>query len=228
MNLEALKLDVRFLTNATSDDFSEVDLLRSLNRHYDLFTTFIWNNQGEWRFDDSNHDTFAVADTDLVVNQRDYFLPTDARQLHRVEVKNKGGDYIKLKRLHEADMGLSLSEFAKETGTPLRFAVRGRSLILYPAPSTDGVELAQGLRIYVSRSVTEMENNTDEPGFDREFHRVLSLGASVDWCISSENFRKKQELEQEMNKLMESARQHFANRDKTNPNRIRPKKENYA
>lgn len=227
MNLGDLKTDARFLTNAQSDDFSDADLERAINRHYDLFVTFIWNNQAYWRFDDSNHDDFAVACTDLVVNQKDYLLPTNARELHRVEVKNAGGDYQLAHRVHEPDIGISLEEYHDDPGTPFRFAVRGRSLILYPAPSSDGVTTTEGLLIHVSRSVEELTQDTDEPGFDREYHRILSIGASIDWCISTENFNKKKELTQEQQTLFESARQFYAQRDNTVPNRLRPKREHY-
>ena len=227
MQLSELRTDTRFITNAQSGDFSDADLDRSLNRHYDLFTTFIWRNQGEWRFSDSNHDKFDIAQTDLVADQQDYLLPTDAKRIHRVEVKNAGGDFYRLKRLHEKDVGISLEEFGGKAGSPFRFSLRGRSLILYPKPSAESVTLTEGLQLYVSRSVTPLEDDADEPGFDREFHRILSLGAALDWCISAENFRKKQELEQEIDKLMASAREFYANRDDTTPNRIRPKKEHY-
>lgn len=225
MNLEELRKDTHFITNATVAEYSNEDLDRSINKHYDLFTTFIWHNQAEWQFDDSNHNTLAVARTALVADQKDYLLPTDAREVRRIEVKDAKGNYYKLSKLHEADVHQSLTEFYKTSGSPLRFALRGRSIILYPPPAT---EIAEGLQIYVSRSVTHLSDNNDEPGFDKEFHRILSINASIDWCISSENFRKKQELEQEAQKIMQSAREFYANRDKTTPKRMRPKREHYA
>lgn len=227
MDLSSLRTDIRFITNTTSDDFSDTDIDRSINRYYDQFVTFIWKNQAYWRFSDSNYDKFDVSITSLVPGQPDYKLPTDARQIFRVEVKNSGGDLQLLRRLHEPDVGISLDEYGGEDGTPHSFALRGRSIILYPAPASDSVTTTEGLNVYVSRSVTELSATDDEPGFDREFHRVLSYGASIDWCISSENFKKKRELEKELQKIMESAREYYANRDQTIPPRFRVKKESY-
>jgi hypothetical protein len=111
---------------------------------------------------------------------------------------------------------------------PSRFTIRGRSLVLYPAPSASETTADKGIWLYVSRSVSPLENNTDEPGFDREFHGILAIGGAMDWCISAENFKKKAELEKEQQKIMEQAREFYSNRDDTLPNRIRPKRENYA
>lgn len=228
MELSELRTDTRFLTSTSSDDFTDADLDRALNRHYDQFVTFIWKNQAYWRFDDSNKNTFAIAKTDLVDGQRDYLLPTDAREIHRVEIKDAGGEFRRLHRLYDEDLGIALSDYDDEKGTPFRFSLQGRSLLLYPPARTEDVTETEGLHIYVSRSVTLLSSSSDEPGFDREFHRVLSYGAAIDWCIAAENLTKKRELDKELQKIMESARQFYAQRDQSIPQRIRPKTENYS
>lgn len=228
MQLSELRKDCRFLVNTSTSEYGDDDLDRAINKHYDQFVTFIWRNQAEWQFDDSNNDTLAVARTSLIADQRDYLLPTDAREVRRIEVRDANGNFRKVDLVHEADVHQSLDEYYKESGLPLQFALRGRSVILYPPPSEEATTLVQGLQIYVSRSVTHLSADGDEPGFDKEFHRVLSLKAAADWCISSENFNKKEYLEREAEKIMESAREFYANRDKTTPHRMRPKTEHYA
>ena len=228
MNLQEIKKDIRFITSTSDTDFSDDDLVRSINRRYDEFVTFIWQNQGHWKFGDSSYSTLDKAATSLTDNQQDYVIPTDAREIHRVEIKHSNGKYYKLRNVYEDDVEQSLDEYYGKPGAPLGFAFRGRSLILYPAPSKSSVTLAGGLVLYVSRSVSPLEDDEDEPAIDREFHRVLTLGAASDWCMINESIRKKREIDAEIERIKEKARWFYGNRNQSAKARLRPKRENYA
>ena len=223
-NLGDLKLDARFLTNAPSTEYADADLLRNLNSRYDDVITYIWRNQSGWHFDDSNNTTLPEATTDLIAGTNNYPLPTDARELLQVHIKNPDGHFIRIDRVQTEDT----PTWAMEDAFPRDYQLRGRSIILRPAPSATTVTTTAGLKVLVSRSVTPLATDTDEPGFDREFHRLLSIGASIDWCIASEIPKKKLELEGEWIKLMAKLVEFYANRDKTITYKIRPKRENYA
>lgn len=225
--LSELKTEARFLTNTKSTDYSDTDLERAINKYYDKVVTFIWRNQAEWRFDDSNKDTFAIAKKPLVDKQQNYLLPSDARKVHRVEVKNSNEEYEELERVNEEDIGNSLQEYSDEPGMPNSFSLRGRSIILYPPPLESQVTKSEGLLLYVSRSVTALSASDDVPGFDREFHSILPIGASTDWAVSSENTKKYNTLKKEYNVYLEAIRSFYAQRDQSQPTRFRPRTENY-
>lgn len=222
-----LKTEARFLTNTKTTDYSDLDLERAMNKYYDKVVTFIWRNQAQWRFDDSSKDTFAIAKRNLQNKQQDYLIPTDAREIHRVEVRDKGGEYRRLRRVHEEDVEWSLQEYFDEPGMPSSFSLRGRSVILYPPPLESQVTKSEGLLAYVSRSVTPLSNSSDEPAFAREFHGILPIGAALDWSIVSENTNKRNALKKDYNEYLEAIRAYYAQRDKTTPDRIRPKRESY-
>jgi len=224
MQLSDIKLDTRFLTNAPSTEYEDDDLVRNTNSHYDNVVTYIWRNQSGWEFDDSNNVTLPEATTDLISGTNNYPLPTDARILRQVHVKNKEGNFVRLRRIQSLDAPAT----ASTDGFPREFEVRGRSVILRPAPDSGSVTTTAGLKVLVSRSVTPLENDTDEPGFDREFHRLLSIGAAMDWCIASDIPKKKQELERQWQDLMAKLIEFYANRDKTISYKLRPKLQDYS
>lgn len=228
MKLSELRLDTRFLTSTTTDDYSNTDLDRNLNRHYDSFTSFVWENQDTWQFDDSQKGTQPVARTNLEAGRDEYAIPTDARAVQRVEVKNSAGNYIKLSRLRETKVRTSMDLKQGDTSSmPREFVLKGRSIILYPAPSATETTLIAGLQIYVSRSVTLLSDADDEPGFDREFHRILSIGAAMDWAIANQVSDKRNSLEREIEKLLIRARTFYGSRDATTATTLTPKLENY-
>lgn len=222
--LAELRLDTRFLTNTTSSDYGNTDLDRNLNSHYDSTITHIWHVQAGWKFDDSNNtDTLPTAWVDLQDGVDNYLLPSEARKIEQVYVMNKDGLYVLLKREQDSDIDLGRTE----TGMPRTFRLRGRSVILYPTPAEDSVTLDSGLMVMLNRTVSLLTEDTDTPGFEREYHRILVLGAAIDWCISTDQPRKKKELEVEKQKLLIKLEDFYASRDNTTSTGFRPKKENY-
>jgi hypothetical protein len=79
-----------------------------------------------------------------------------------------------------------MTEFEDDEGTPEFYDMVGNSIYLYPAPLTGYVTLSGGLKLYCSRDINEfgVSDTTTQPGFDNHFHRILSLGASYDWCVA--------------------------------------------
>jgi voltage-gated potassium channel Kch len=155
-----------------------------MNIAYADVARLIWESAGGWHYDDSNATTLPIAKTTLVHNQQDYTLPTDAQRVHRVEVKDSNGEWIKLKYIDEADITGTLPEFlGGNTGTPVYYHLEGRSCLLYPTPSSASVTTASGLAFYVDRDVTDFAVTaaSTSPGFAAPFHRILSYAAAIDF-----------------------------------------------
>ena len=59
--------------------------------------------------------------------------------------------------------------------------------MLYPAPAAADVTLVEGLNVYVSREVEQFvaTDTTDEPGFNEDFHRILSIGAAFYYAVAN-------------------------------------------
>lgn len=204
---------------------------RLINDRYSLISNKIWKASGDWQFDDRNQTTLPTATTTLVADQQDYELPSSAQKLERVEIMDNNGNYYPLVPIDEANVPtIGMSEFYETAGAPLYYDIKGRSIILYPKPGTGYVTLAAGLKIYVARDIVLFNSTatTQEPGFAVNFHRLLPLGACIDYAVgkSMDGIAKNCiYLYQETEKDLEQ----FYSRRHKNPDKvtINPKRENY-
>ena len=209
------------------------EFTRLINDRYKQVSNWIWSVVGDWEFDDSNQTTLPIATTDLVANQQDYSLPSSAQKIERVEVKNSNGDYTPIYPFDKSQIpDIALSEYYETAGMPVYYDMVGRSLVLYPKPTTDSVTLTAGLKIYVSRDTVDFNSTatTQEPGFATNFHRILPLGACIDYAIGKSMFdsaKSLKVLEEETKTDMKSfyARRH---KDPTDRPRINPNNESFV
>jgi hypothetical protein len=221
MQLSELQTDTLFLANTVTAQYSATDIKRNLNVHYDIAVLNIWNAVSDWEFDEGI-DYLPIATTNLVANQDNYELPTDAREIDRVEVKDQAGNYVRLTPIdHSAEDNI----LTTQTGLPQFYDVVGRSVMLYPVPDYAATD---GLLIKMSKSVTQLVNTTDEPKIEREFHRLLSLGAAMDWCMAKGNPTKKRELEREIMKLKTKMKAFYSQRNKDYTAKIKPATHDYS
>jgi len=184
MDVQTLDADVDFLCGSTSATYSTTNKRRNMNVAYNDVSRIIWESDGGWVYDDSNATTLPKAYTSLVHNQQDYTLPTNAQAIHRVEIIDSSGNYIKLKPLDRGEVTVGLPEvLGGSPGTPLYYELQGRSVLLYPSPHSANCTLTNGLYVYVNRNVTELAvtATTTIPGFASPFHRILSYAAAVDF-----------------------------------------------
>jgi len=166
---------------------------RLINDRYGQVSNWIWKSSGDWEFDDGNQTTLPEATCDLVANQQDYELPSTAQKLEKVSVMNQDGNYIPLRPFDEAEIeDVDMSEFYETAGTPTYYDVKGRSVILYPKPGAGYVTLAEGLKVCVTRDIVSFNSTatSQEPGFADNFHRLLPLGASLDYSLGKRDFDK--------------------------------------
>jgi hypothetical protein len=227
MTLNDLKQDVYFLTNSSSATYLDDDLLRNLNRHYDDVVTLIWDSVGDWSFDDSNKTDLPIATCNLVDQQQQYSLPTSARKIERVEVEDDEGNWVLLKPIDKSQITVALDEYKSTPGVPQEYNLIGENIFLYPPPDKNEVTLTNGLKIYISRSVTPLSASGDSPGFASEFHRILSLGAAQDFCIANELSSKEADLRREKERLMMQLKTFYAQRHRNVGNRMFPHREFY-
>jgi len=153
-----------------------------INDWYDKVATWIWDSCGTWEWDDEAQDDFPLIYTTIVDEQRDYPLPVVSHEIIRVEVKNSSGDWFKLtyKDRKKSNLGL----WNENAALPNSYYFVGNTIMLYPKPDTAVLTASGGLRVYMGRSVVQFANDdtTKVPGFDREFHKILAYGASLDYA----------------------------------------------
>jgi hypothetical protein len=223
MNISEIKNDVHFLCGSTSASYSDTDLIRNINQHYQDTARLIWTSAGGWQFDDSNLTTLPIAKTTLVHNQQDYSLPSTTQKVEQVVVKDSQGDWQKLKPFDIHDTTIAPEEYLEDAGTPLYYDLIGRSIMLYPKPSSAYCTMASGLGVYISRDVTEFAvtaGTANTPGFATPFHKILSYGAAIDFIQDN---TERQILIAQKDRLERALVQFYAKRGVETETRIKPR-----
>ena len=230
MTLSDLQNDTYFLTGTDSNSYSDSQLNSNLNRWYRAAVSWIWEASGTWEYDDSNKSTLPVATTDLGEDREDYTLPTGAQRIIEVEIKNSSGYWVDLEAIDKSQMGGAPSEFLDTPGTPRYYDVVANAVILYPAPDS---AITGGLRVHVSREVDALSGDSDEPGFSESFHRILSYGAALDWCIAYGASSKEVDIRRQLfgdariSGLKEDLKEYYGRRNRDTKLRLNISKDNY-
>ena len=220
-NQDSLYDDIDFLCGSTSATYPILDKRRNIYNAYNDVSRLIWSVAYGWQYDDSNRTDLPIAVTNLVDGQADYGLPTNAQRIERVEVMNSQGDYQKLKNIDTRDIGISIDEFEGTNGMPQYYDMIGRSIMLYPTPASGDVTLASGLQIIVSRDVSAFASaSTAEPGFARPFHKILSLGAAIDFTRDPSELKRFVEMR---NRLEQGLIRFYSKREEEGKTRIEPR-----
>lgn len=182
----------------------------------------IWESQNGWQYDDSNATTLPLAKTTLVHNQQDYSLPPTSQRLEGVIVKDSNGNWTKLKPIDIHDIDVALPEFMETAGLPVYYNLVGRSIELYPKPSSAYVTTASGLGVYVSRDVTEFAVTaaTTSPGFPVAFHRILSYAMALDFVNDPQ---QRQNLAIQKDRLEKGLTRFYSKRAVESKQQIKPR-----
>lgn len=163
------------------------DFTRLINNRYDKYVMILLNSQDSWDFDDINYTDYPLLTANLVANQQDYTFPASLNilKIKRVEVTYDGSKWYKAEPLDVNELGTAsdTTTIANQffTTQPY-FDPENNGLRLYPIPSAN---VTNGLKIWIYRNVDAFStaDTTQVPGFDRAYHQLLSLGASLDYMI---------------------------------------------
>jgi len=186
MTLAEIQSKVYFNTGADSGQFTNANMLISINNAHDKVHIEILQACG-WKLDDIYNTDFPTSTVDLVADQEDYSFPTGLLRIHSVEVAYDGANFVKAKPLDENEANLALSEYPFSTANPF-YRVEAGSIILYPTPTANQTA---SLKASYDRNLTlftsaDLTTGTKTFSFDRNFHKIIELEASLDWAIAKE------------------------------------------
>jgi hypothetical protein len=202
-----------------------VQFIRNANNWYRKASSWIRGASGTWEYDDSNWTTLPEATSTLVNAQQDYSLDVTTQEIERCEVLDQEGNYHQLKPLDQSQLkGTSLEEFCKTDGIPEYYDTRGCSLYLYPAPDQSLVATTEGITLYFSRDIKEFSvtATSTEPGFNGDYHRIISLGAAYDYCLSNGIEDRKKGIRDEIEVYKLELTQQSNRRDRDFGNKLIP------
>lgn len=159
------------------------DKTRNINRWFDIVVNNILQANSRWQWDDPNQTTLPSGTTQVNNGQNQYSFDSSWLTVQRVDIQDSSGNWTELNPIDNADIGGAVEAFQTTPGVPQNFDVNGENVILYPTPN---YTLAAGMRIYFQRQQVYFipSDTTKSPGFASPFHRILSLGAAADWCLT--------------------------------------------
>lgn len=160
----------------------------ALDRAFSL----IFNADGKWQFDDSNHTDYPIITTDLVANQRDYSFTTDENsnlilQIHKVLVDgNNTGKYYEITEVDQQS-GKNLEDFwdgQNNTGTPSLYDKTANAIFLDRPVAAN---VTNGLKIYISRegNYFTTADTTQKPGFAGLFHEYIVYHVCFNYAVDN-------------------------------------------
>lgn len=165
----------RDLTDTDSTTYTDAKLNASINRYYDLATTDILEAMDEWDFQ------AEISIADLVAGQQEYVFPSDILKIKRIDVKLDGVKWynVRFMDVNEVKTAADDTTIAANfvTSEP-RADLMDRSLMLYPIPTAS---VTGGIRIWYEKLETLLVDDGDEPNFSRPFHKLLAIGAAIDY-----------------------------------------------
>ncbi len=213
-NKTGLIEDVDFILGTTSTEYTANDKKRNINRWYHFTIMEILKVNDEWDIRDTSATVDTVADT------RSYQLSaaaglnmSDILEIKRVEISYDGTAWYKAEPLEQAEFGEALN--ASQSTVDGNFAesepyydLRDDYIDMYPAPES---AVSSGLKIWYTKTATELSANGDEPVIAEEFHRILSLGAAYDWAMSR-NLAMAANLRGEIEVMLQKLRDFYSQR----------------
>lgn len=222
-NKSGLVQDTSFLiwgdTLDHTTDYPLADVVRGINRWYHRVVSWILESQDEWDFDDILNSNYPIATANLVANQQDYSLPATAGvsndrvlKIQRVEVTYDGTNWYKAEPFDIKEKGSAIGTATDinndfDTSKPY-YDMQFNSIFLYPIPTSN---VAAGLKIWFLRRITDIftaSDTTQEPSFDEQFHRLLSMGGAYDYLLGNDH-TKASSLRQEMEILKQELQKFY-------------------
>lgn len=197
---------------ASTDDvtYPLVDKARNSNFALSRAVTKIMQFDRTWKHVSANATTIPLAVTDLEAGIDNYTFATTHLKILSVRIIGKDG---KKKTLKATDRRKVSDDLLNATGEPIIYDKIGYSLMPLPVPDYSVIE---GIEIeYQPGAAADFfsPDDTDkEPGFNPDFHRLISLYAARDYC-AIHNRERLQIIDAEI-KLMEAdLKQFFESRD---------------
>ena len=216
--------------SSVESDCPIADKTRLSNAALDRVCSLIQRADNKWNWDDSNNTDLPIATTALVEDQRDYGIAgTTFFRVLKVLVKDRAGYYRELKPVSlNSPEGRKIAEdLDTDKGEPYCYIKIGSSIILGSKPDY-GYD--KGVKIFYQRNIVYFTtSDTDaEPGFNKNYHRLVPLNAARDYCAANEITNRLPILDKEIEKLEAGLVAFYSTRAEDQSDRLRLRKTDYG
>lgn len=225
--------DIDFLVNTDSTSYPIAQKTRNINTHFDNVVSLILSSDSRWKWADSNDDSHPIGTITLVNGTQDYELAGGTYlKILRVEVKDINGKYQLIHPIDDTEVqNQAMTEFqGSDAGMPKYYDKLGEYIFLYPKPSSAMVTTTAGLKVYYQRtpSYFATTDTTKVPGFAPLYHRILSVGAALDYAISQGMNGKINTLTPMLKVLQDGLVQHYSTREADTRTRMTIAREDFG
>ena len=224
--------DIDFWANTDSTSYPIAQKTRNVNRKFDEVVSLILQSDNRWKWDDDNQTAQPTTPINMTDQTTAVAIPSSSYlTINRVEVLDVNGNWYKILPFNESEIPYQgMSEFLKTPGRPLMYEKVGGFLNLYPKPSSANVTLAAGLKIYFTRNASyfTVSDTTKVPGFAAPFHRILSIGAALDYCLANTLLLKSEFLTPLLQKMEQDLQLFYSTRSRDEKTSLRFRQENYG
>lgn len=187
----------------------------------------IFDNSGNWSFDDNNQDDLPVASADLVADQDRYAIPTGALAIKRVEALDESDNESILYPKNLSDIKIAVEEFLDASGIPKYYLLENGSIRVFPASN---YAKTNGLKVYYDRGMVSFatDDTTQTPGFASPYHEVIPLGMAIKWLsIKTPESNNLPLYRDRYQRMIEDIKVFYRKRFKNYNQRVRRKPENF-
>lgn len=213
--------DGRISGNTTLLAYFTSDINLALDRAFSL----IFNAEGRWQFDDSNHTDYPIITTNLVANQRDYSFTADQNSnlilhIHKVLIAGDDGIYREIKAVdvQKDEDTTGFWDGRNTTGTPVQYDKTANAIFLDPIPSYSETN---GLKIYISREASYFttSDSTKKAGIAGIFHEYLILRPCWEYAFRN-GLSNAGAIQNEMLRMEQEIVHYYSKRNKDEPKRM--------
>ena len=220
-----------FGSSTATSPYLIADKTRNINNRLDETVSLIMKSDARWKWDDDNQTDQPIGTINLISEQAEYEIAgATYLKILRVEVLDVNGNYKLIKPIDEKQIQhQSLTEFLKTPGMPRLYDKNGEYIWLYPKPSSALTTLTAGLKIYYQRlpSYFTASDTTKSPGFNPLYHKILSIGAAIDFAIPNGLTEKISILTPMLTNMQNELIEFYSNRANDEKTTMTTKRESY-
>lgn len=200
--------DIDFWASTDATTYPIEDKTRNANFGLSRVTSKIMQFDRTWKHVSSNATTIPLATTDLVAGLDNYSFASTHLKILRVRIKGPDGKFFTLKAIDRRKVS---DDLLNATGTPENYDKIGYSLMPLPIPNYSA---AAGIEIEYQPGADyfDVTDEEKEPGFNPDFHRLVSLYAARDYC-SLHNPSRLAIIDTEIQRMEADLKQFFESRD---------------
>lgn len=214
-----------FADGYISGNTSELNKFTSeVNLALDDVLHIIFQVDGTWQFDDSNHSDFPTIFTNLVSGQRDYTFVQDESgnlvlDIYKVFVArndNSGTYYDELTQVDpetsEKYLNTGFTDGQNVTGTPYKYNMKANGIFLDPIPDYNKTN---GIKVFINREASYFttSDTTKKAGFDGLYHEYLAIKPAYNYARDNGMARAEQ-LKRDLLEMEERIREHYSRKSR--------------